>query len=516
MKPEWRRFAPIGFYIAVAALFITAGLYVVFREFNLYMQIGTAIIVLGIAVSVFLDPGRVKELLTGRQARYGSNVILLSIAFIGIIVVLNVFVYNNSHRWDLTEDKTNTLADETLETLKSLPEKVTAVAFYSPNKPSDQARNLLDLYKYYSDGKFDYKFVDPLSDPVAAQEAGVTKDGTIVFTMGDRQETSSLAYEREITSALVRLMSEEGKKVYFLSGHGEFTIENTGARNENYSQVAGILRKKNYEVDELNLLISNEVPDDASVVVIAGPLNPLSEDEVNLIKDYLDRGGSLIVMEEPIPVTQFDDKEDYLVAYLADEWGITLGRDIVVDPTSMQPFVAYADQYGYHVITDRMQRVGTAYPTARSVQVERIDGINTVELVKTSPKSWGETNFESLNDGEKIKRDEDVDLLGPVTIAAVADKPAVGSRVAVFGDSNFATGQNYDFLGNGDMLINTVDWAAGQEGLIDLTVKTPTQRILLPPAPYLMNLILLGLVFVLPGLMLISGIVVWVQRKRRG
>ena len=69
---------------------------------------------------------------------------------------------------------------------------------------------------------------------------------------------------------------------------------------------------------------------------------------------------------------------------------------------------------------------------------------------------------------------------------------------------------------NGDLFINTIDWAGGQEELISLTPKTPTQRMMLPPEPYMVNLILLGVVFVLPGAVLISGIVVWVQRRRRG
>ncbi len=513
MKPEWRRFAPVGLYIALAALLVSAGLFIVFREFNLYLKISAGLILAGLLAYVLLDPQGLKKAFTGRQARYGSNLVVLSIAFVGIIAVLNYFVQNNSQRWDLTADKTNTLAQETIDTLKALPEKVDILAFYSPNIPSEQTRKILESYKYYSNGKIGYKFIDPLSDPVAVQQAGVTKDGTLVLKMGDKQELVTAVYEREITSALVRLMSNEGKKVYFLAGHGEFSMKNSG--KDDYSEAAGILLKKNYDVAELNLMTTNEVPEDASVVVVAGPLHPLSKDEVDLLKAYVDKGGALVVMEEPLPATKFGDDEDYLADYLASDWGIKLGHDIVVDMTSMQPFVAYADQYGKHVITDKLQRVGTAFPTARSVQVEQKDGIYTVELVKTSSQSWAETNFASLDKGEKVKPNEGEDLLGPVTVAVVANKIANKSRVAVFGDSNFGTDKNFEFLGNGDMFINTIDWAAGQENLINLTVKNPVKRILLPPQPYTMNIILLVMVFILPGIVLLAGIIIWIQRKRR-
>lgn len=514
MKSEWRRYAPVALYIGLAALLITAGLYVIFREFNTYLQVSLAITILGLAVYVLLDPQRVREFLTGRQARYGSNALLMSIAFIGILVVINYMVYQNSKRWDLTEDKANSLTEETLQTLERLPEKVTALAFYSPNRSSETARSLLDTYKYYSNGKFDYQFIDPLSDPVTAQQAGVTRDGTIVFQMGDRQEQVTIAIEREVTSALVRLMSEEGKKVYFLTGHGELGISNE-SDTENYATAAGILRKKNYEVDTLNLFTTHQVPEDADVIVIAGPLQPLSEDEVSLLEQYLATGGSLIVMEEPIPVTEFGDAADPLADYLTSDWGISLGKDIVVDMTSSQPFVTYADQYGSHLITQKLQSIATAFPTARSVQVTEKEGVASLELIKTASQSWAETDFAALEQ-QQIQPDEGIDILGPVSIAAVAERQDSSAKVAVFGDANFAAGQNFDFLGNGDLFINTVDWASGQEELIDLTVKTPTTRILLPPEQYVMNLILLGLVFVLPGIVLISGVVVWIQRRRRG
>ena len=60
------------------------------------------------------------------------------------------------------------------------------------------------------------------------------------------------------------------------------------------------LESKNYSVKPLSLLVENKIPEDASVIVIAGPIKPVSENEVKLLKDYLAGGGSLIVMGYPL------------------------------------------------------------------------------------------------------------------------------------------------------------------------------------------------------------------------
>jgi hypothetical protein len=104
-------------------------------------------------------------------------------------------------------DKTNTLADSTLQTLAALPETVTALAFYSDNLPTDTAEELLHKFKSNSDGKFIYQFVNHDTDPVAAREAGITGDGKILLEMGDRKEIAAFASEDELTRSMIRLIA---------------------------------------------------------------------------------------------------------------------------------------------------------------------------------------------------------------------------------------------------------------------------------------------------------------------
>lgn len=514
MKRDWRPLAPFGLYLSGLAALAAGTLYIIQREWNLYLQISLGLIVLGLALFAILDPNRARIALTGRQARYGSNALVMTIAFLGILVVVNYLGSQNSKRWDLTEDKQNTLASETQDTLKSLPENVTARAFFTARVPSETARSLLDQYKFDSGGKFDYTFIDPEADPIAAQEAKITRDGMIVLSMGAKTEPVEIVSEREITAGLVRLMSTETKAVYFLSGHGERDVTTSGEKS--YTLIKQVLESKNYKVDSLNLLTSNKIPDDAKVIVIAGPIQPVTSNEVSMLADFLSGGGSLIVMEEPLPLTEFGDKPDPLAGYLKDKWGITLGNDIVIDQTSQQPLVAFANSYASHPITDKLEGVAAYFPTVRSVKITATASGTPTELLFTADQSWAETDLQAMQNQTQVAPDQGVDIVGRVPMAVATEDSTVKARLVVFGDADFADDTFYGQLANGDVLVNAIDWAAEQENLINLTPKDSTQRVLITPQKYTMGLILFGSVFLLPGLVLIGGIVVFFQRRKRG
>jgi ABC-type uncharacterized transport system involved in gliding motility auxiliary subunit len=518
MNPKWRRFAPIALIIALAAFLASVGLFVVQSEWNRALQISLGITLIGVAAFAALDPTRVIKFFTGRQARYGSNIVVLTIAFIGILGVVNYLGYVNTQRWDLTADKENTLSPETLEVLESLTGSVSAQAFFTPERPTTNADSLLDQYAFNSDGKFTYEFIDPVSEPALAQEAGIAQDGTIVLTMDDNKELVTVTSESELTSALVRLMNPGGRNVYFLTGHGEFAID--GGSDETLTQLVTELEAKNYTVNSLNLIAESQIPEDANVLVIAGPMQPLSEAEMTLIDGYLDAGGALVVLEEPPVMTDFGDREDPLANYLSENYGVLLGNDVVVDLDAAQminqPFVAIAAQYGSHVITEKMSNMVTFFPTARSITITEISNtISQVNLILTTNRAWAETNMASFEDGS-LQPDEGIDLFGPLTVAVAVEDFDTHAKVVVFGDAEFPLNANYTVYGNGTMMVNSIDWAAGQEDLISLSTGTTTQRYLNLSSPYLPGLILLGSMIVIPGLVLVGGIVAWIQRRRRG
>ena len=485
-------------------------------DVNRYLLVSAGLIVLGLAVYAIMEPDRVRRFFTGRQARYGSNALVMSIAFLGILIVGNVLAYQNPVPIaDLTEDKTNTLSPELKGALKTLPQKVTATAFFSQSSPTDTAQKLLNNIKANSNGKFDYTFINPDRDPQAAQQAGITGDGKILLQMGEHKEIVAGASESEILKGLLRLLNPGNNIVYFLTGHGEKEIEQAGQTA--MTRAKSTLESKNYTVKTLNLLSENKIPDDASTIVIAGPTKPVSENEVKLFKDYLAKGGSLIVMEDPTPLTQFGDAPDPLADMLAKDWGITLDNDIVIDLNSPQPTTAAAGYYDKsHPVTVNMNSLGTFFPFTRSLKASgSLEGVTLTPLVQTNERSWGETDFESLKTNGQVGLNPG-EAQGPLTLVMAGENTKTKGRLVVFGDSNFAIDPNFDGYGNGDMFINSVDWAAEKENLTSITPKTPTQRSFKIPGQFQWIAILLGSVFIIPGLVVLGGVSTWLSRRRRG
>ena len=218
------------------------------------------------------------------------------------------------------------------------------------------------------------------------------------------------------------------------------------------------------------------------MIVIAGPKQPLIQPEVDLLKSYLDQGGALVVMVEPLPVTDFGDSSDPLAEYLAEDWTIFAGNDVVVDLTSQQPFAPYAASYGSSPITEDIKNTVTQFPTARSMSVltETVSGVSPVELVFTAPQSWAEMTLDNLAEGtSEIAFDPEKDKAGPISLAVSAENFNSNARLVAFGDSDFILDTNFVYFANGDLIVNAIDWAAGQEDLISLTPKSNTQRTLI-------------------------------------
>src|SRR5215211_6553051 len=97
------------------------------EDVNRYLIVSAGLIILGLAAYAIMEPNRVRRFFTGRQARYGSNALIMTLAFLGILIVGNVLAYQNPVPIvDLTEDKVNTLSPELTAALDTLPENVMA------------------------------------------------------------------------------------------------------------------------------------------------------------------------------------------------------------------------------------------------------------------------------------------------------------------------------------------------------------------------------------------------------
>src|SRR5581483_7110996 len=221
----------------------------------------------------------------------------------------------------------------------------------------------------------------------------------------------------------------------------------------------------------------------AKAIVVAGPQNPLLDQEVTLLKAYVNKGGALVVMEDPTPFTNFGTSPDPLADYLKSDWGIAFDNDVVIDTTSQQALYAISSQYNTSSpITQHMTSV-TIMPQSRSLTLSQTppQNVTVAPLILTATQSWGETDLASLQNNQQIKFDAATDIAGPLTLAATGENSSTNGRVAVFGNSIFATDKGFDAYANGDIFINSVDWAAQEKRLINITPKTPITRTFNPP-----------------------------------
>ncbi len=536
MKTNPRRFAPIGLVLAVLAVLsfvlilivkgLASGGIVTLPDAKIVDQallISVGVFVLGLALTAFLDPDKTRTFLVGRQVQYGSNAIIMLLAFLGILFFINLLVYqysSTSTPWDWTADKQNTLAPETLNILKALPEPVTVRAYYVADSPTEDVQKLLDSYKQNSGGKLTYQFIDPNYDPEGATADGVTRNATLVMVMAGRKETVNFPTEEELDATLIKLTNPTQNVIYFLTGHGERDTEITG--DSSLTQIKALLEKKNYIVKVLNLSNQRNVPEDAKTIVIAGPQVPLIPDEVTLLEAYLGKGGALIVMQDPIPYTKFGSTPDPL-AEMITKWGITLRNDVIIDTNARNALNAVVESYNRnHPITYKLLGYTLLFNTARSLVVAdpAPDGISLMALAQTSAGGgvagvWGETDFKSIGtQGVQPSFELNVDSSAPLTLFASAENMATKGRLVVFGDSDFATNilqQNY-----GDALINAIDWSTQQENLISLTPKNNVERTFQPPQTAVtIGILLLSLCFI-PLMVVFAGVWAWYSRRRRG
>ncbi len=464
------------------------------------------------------------ERVFGRNLRFGTNLVIAAIAVLGIIAVVEALSLRHSHRFDLTANKRYSLSPQSQRLLADLLQPVKVSAFFQDTQTGrETAKDLLDQYAYYGK-QFTYEFIDPDRNPGLAKRYGITSYGTIVLESGDKEEKVLVADEENLTNALLKVIREGKKVVYFLEGHGEHSINNT--EREGYSEAKRAIESQNYVVNSLNLLTEGKMPDDASILMIAGPRKDLLEAELAEITRFIERGGKVMFLIDP-------EGPLGLPPYLAD-YGILVVEGVVVDPVSrlfgmdyLTPVIA---SYEQHPITKNFE-VASFLPLALSVKAANTmpERVSAQALAKTSPNSWlerGQDERQGIARGEgRLAYNEGIDEKGPVSVAAVAtvtprregstDQESKKARIVVFGDSDFASNNYLNLSGNRDLFLNTVSWLAEEENLIAIRPKE-SGSFFAPVTATQERLIFWLSMIVLPAVVVGSGVATYIWRRQSG
>ncbi len=495
----------------------------------------------GLALVLLYTLGQWREVVTffrRRNARYGTIAAASVVVVLGILIAINYLSERRNKRWDLTENKQYSLSDQSMKLLGSLTAPTKFLVF-------DQANNLerfrprLESYRYGS-RQVEVEYVDVDKDPVRTKDYKVDTYGTIVVEYMGRTERVTTDSEQDITNALIKVVNPTAKKVYFITGHGEKEPGNSD-RRIGYSSIGDSLKRDNYEFATLALAQTNEIPMDATVLVIAGPRTDLLEQEVPLINTYLtSRSGKLLVLFDP-PENLKEPAPMPRLSGLLDEWGIKATDTVVLDVSGLtsNPTAPVAvAPYPAHAITNNFGFI-TAYPLVRALQAETSPQKRSGQtFIQTGPRSWAEKSLASLGDQKNPVSADPAqgDIPGPVSIgvatavpaptpeptpasAAAADtkkpedepkKPE--TRVAAIGDSDFISNAYLGLEGNRDLFMNVVNWLAQQENLIAIRPREPADRRMTLTENKTTAILLLS-IFVIPGVVLGAGVYSWWRRR---
>lgn len=478
-----------------------------------------------LAAALALNRERVVAFLKGRTARAAGASAGYTLTVVAVVVLANFVSARHHRRFDLTANSAFSLSEQTIKILESLPREVSVTAFFQDDPSRQKLEDLLAEYKYHAP-KLSFRYVDPDKNPGEAKRYGITEYGTIVVESGKQEARINSADEEALTNALIKVTSDRERVVYFTTGHGEHDLG--GSERGGLSALKAELEKQHYTVKPL--VLSQGVPADASVVVIAGPQKPFLEAEVKMISDYLDQGGHLFDMQDP-------GADPGLGGVLA-RYGAAVHKDVIVDKVSrlfggdyLVPLVP-ADGYdAFHPITKTF-RFQTFYPLASSVEVKSSlpEGVAATKLAQTSPLSWAQPDSGELKSG-RLTLDERAGVRGPLVVGAAftrkvappskpeepaKDKPSPApaeARLLVFGDSDFLSNAYFNASGNGDLALSGVAWLAEQEQLVSIRPKTslPSMLVLTRQQVFFY---FWTIVAVAPIAIIVVGVGIWVRRKK--
>ena len=487
-----------------------------------------------------------------RKLAIGANLFVQVVAAAALVVMVNWLVARHYLRFDWTRAHYYQLADKTKQVLRALKEPVDVVVFIPTStedgyveKTLEDARNLLKEMQFIGGDKLRVEYVDSDRNLARAKQLvekfKLDAPDAIIFVCGERHKYVRLydlvdidasefgmgqgrvkAFKGEgvFLSAIQTVTEEKPPKVYFLTGHGEHDPNNPDQR-DGYSTLNQYIKRDDIRVERWNLMEKQALPDDAGVIVIAGPRQEFASAELTALDDYLKkRGGRLLVMLDP-------NRKTGLETWLRN-WNVQVDDDLAVAKggvllgTELLIVNAIGTEYAPHPITAKLEDVNTTFPYARSVHravggtAPGADQPIVTELVKTPAAFWGETDLQS----ERMTFDPVTDIKGPLCLAVAVEgsKPPgveLGTgqgRMVVVGTSGFVDNASLSG-GNLDFFMNSLNWLLKREQLIAVSPKLPQEfRLDMTPnqARGVYALVIVGM----PLAVALLGLTVWARRRK--
>lgn len=484
--------------------------------------------------------------MSARSSRFQANFNIWFTIVLGIVILLMVNHLGVRYYWrkDCSFNNYYQLSPKTLGILKMLPGEVRITTFLLNTELNEKVKFLLEEYQRSGKGKIKVDLIDPAID-VTRAEAVATKyklqrdENVVIFEYKDRhkivgetqlyepdysrmgqRKVAAFKGEGEFTATIQALVEGNAAKIYYITGHGEPDLADSGARG--YSLIAARVDTENIKLEPLNLAVKGEIPSDADAVMIAGPKTALSPVEIEPLQNYLSNKGKMLLMQDPGMHSGLEP--------LIAKYGLRFDDDIIV----MRSIAMLGDRLGMGNFELAVTMTYSNHPIVRflkgyNLQLRRTCSVSMVpnieegvkskitELAKTgpSPDCWGATNLTDVKKGY----DPNVDLRAPLCVASLYDAGNVkgddvnvmGTRILVIGTSTFLLNGARNNLCE-DFIAGALNWMVKKDVSLGIAPKMH-QEYNLNLSPLQQRSVLLMSCMVMPLLAFIMGFCVWYRRR---
>ncbi len=431
-----------------------------------------------------------------RTTKMGTYTVVIALVVLTAIIFLNLIVSALPTKYtiyDTSAEKLYSISEESEKAVRNIKEDVVIYFLCSGGTEDETLRTFLDRYSS-ANPKIKIRVIDPVESPafiLKYTEEELQNYSLIiesaqrfkVINYTDIYELDVYAYyyqgitsytfngERLITSALDYVTTNNMPKIYTVNGHNE----------SKFSQTLGTqITDLNYTVEELILVKNEEVPKDASAIILNIPTSDISEDDAKKIKKYLDNGGKVFL------ITSAAYKKMENLNSVTEHFGLTSDYGIVIEDDSGMS-MANAP-YGLipniesHSITDSLRAssfplIFYGHPIKKTESVP--DGITVTSIFTTSDKSY---TVDPKSDSNNLGKTED-SLNGPFSVGSVAESQNGGALVWISSDyafndtiNSYSSGANYKyflsairFLSPRDTIISDIPGIVLEEPILTVT-----------------------------------------------
>jgi hypothetical protein len=449
--------------------------------------------------------------LRDRSRRIKSSLRVLFVILIAIF--LNALLMKKElFEFDSTNQKIHSLSNETKELLNKLPGKLFIHAFYLGGVIPDEV--IRAQLKALEKAGVEVSMVDPEAEPLSLEKYGVTQQETLHFSLttstGEQRvaRAAHLKSEEQLNLILKKLVRSDSRVVLYSTGHGEPALEDKLEKGALFFKEA--LEGENLEVKGISLGSISKVDANVSILIIAAPRDNFSEGERRTVAEYIARGGSLILFNEPRLAQE--------VSLLAKPFGIEVGEDIILEPSpntglgiETRVLEFSKDSPITRVFTRGVSLTGSS-SVRRSTEA---DPKLVKELAFSSNRSWAEKNLDLLLSSNPVAARDLEDLPGPVSVAASFDgtlnNSRLKSKVVVFGDSDFIRNAHLRELANAELVLNSINWILGEDLSLQISSRSMTKTATKLTYEERSKITLIGGIFI-PELLILVSIAIWYRR----